>query len=62
MVDHHRFLAFDLGAESGRAVVGTLQEGRLSLQEISRFPNTPVQVRETLYWDVLALYNHILEG
>ncbi len=62
MVDHHRFLAFDLGAESGRAVVGTLQEGRLSLEEISRFPNTPVQVHETLYWDVLALYNHILEG
>jgi rhamnulokinase len=62
MVDNNRFLAFDLGAESGRAVVGTLQDGRLSLEEISRFPNTPVQVRETLYWDVLALYNHILEG
>ena len=58
----HRFLAFDLGAESGRAVVGTLQDGRLSLEEISRSPNIPVQVRETLYWDVLALYNNILEG
>jgi rhamnulokinase len=58
----HRFLAFDLGAESGRAVVGTLEDGRLSLEEISRFPNTPVQVHATLYWDVLALYHHILEG
>jgi len=58
----HRFLAFDLGAESGRAVVGTLQDARLSLEEISRFPNEPVQIRETLYWDVLALYNNILKG
>jgi rhamnulokinase len=61
-MDHYRFLAFDLGAESGRAVVGTLQNDRLFLEEISRFPNTPVQVHETLYWDALALYNHILEG
>jgi rhamnulokinase len=58
----HRFLAFDLGAESGRAVVGSLEDGRLSLEEISRFPNEPVQVRETLYWDVLALHNNILKG
>jgi rhamnulokinase len=58
----HRFLTFDLGAESGRAVVGTLEDGRLSLEEMSRFPNEPVQVRETLYWDVLALHNNILKG
>lgn len=58
----HRFLAFDLGAESGRAVVGTLQDGHLSLEEISRFPNEPVQVHNTLYWDVLALHNNVLKG
>jgi len=61
-MDLHRFLAFDLGAESGRAVVGTLQDGRLSLEEISRFPNEPVQIHDTLYWDVLALHNNILKG
>ncbi|MGA3325171.1 MAG: rhamnulokinase family protein [Terriglobia bacterium] len=58
----HRFLAFDLGAESGRAVVGTLQEGQLALEEISRFLNEPVPVQNTLYWDVLALHNNILKG
>lgn len=57
-----RFLAFDLGAESGRAIVGTLADGRLSLEEIHRFPNGPVDVSGTLYWDVLALYNNILQG
>jgi rhamnulokinase len=61
-MDLHRFLALDLGAESGRAVVGTLHDGCLSLEEISRFPNEPVAVRNNLYWDVLALHNNILKG
>jgi rhamnulokinase len=61
-VNLHRFLAFDLGAESGRAVVGTLQDGQLALEEVSRFPNEPVPVHNTLYWDVLALHNNILKG
>ena len=57
-----RFLAFDLGAESGRAIVGTLADGRVALEELYRFPNGPVDVRGTLYWDVLALYRNILTG
>ena len=57
-----RYLAFDLGAESGRAVVGTLQDGRLSLEEIHRFLNEPVEVCGTLHWDILSLYNNILKG
>lgn len=57
-----RYLAFDLGAESGRAVVGTLVDGRLSLEEIHRFPNEPVEVCDTWHWDVLALYHHVLKG
>ncbi len=58
----NRFLAFDIGAESGRAAVGTLQGDRLSLDEIHRFPNEPVRVCETLYWDILALYGNVLKG
>lgn len=58
----HRFLAFDLGAETGRAVVGTLDRDRLSLEEIHRFPNEPVEVCGTLHWDVLNLYNSLLKG
>ena len=61
-MDLHHFLAFDLGAESGRSVVGTLRDGQLSLEEIHRFPNEPVEVCETLHWDVLALYSNVLKG
>ena len=57
-----RFLAFDLGAESGRAMVGTLQDDRLTLEEIHRFPNEAVQVRGSLHWDLLWLYNNLLKG
>ncbi len=55
-----RFLAFDLGAESGRAVAATLDGGRLVLDEVHRFANDPVSVRGVLYWDVLALYANML--
>ena len=61
-MDLHRFLAFDLGAESGRAAVGTLAEGRLALEEIHRFSNEPVRICDTLHWDVLALYNNMLKA
>lgn len=57
-----RYLAFDLGAESGRAFTGTLADGRLSLEEIYRFPNEAVEVGGTLYWDILSLFNHLLKG
>ena len=61
-MDKNRFLAFDLGAESGRAVVGTLAEDRLRLQEIHRFPNNPVELGDTLYWNFLDLYMEVQEG
>ena len=61
-MDEKHFLAADLGAESGRVVVGTLADGRVSTEEIHRFPNEPVQVCGTLHWDVLSLYNNILKG
>lgn len=57
-----KFLAFDLGAESGRAVVGHLEGDRLHLEEIHRFPNGPVRVLDSLYWDVLHLWSEIKRG
>ena len=57
-----RFLAFDLGASNGRAVVGTLADGRLALEVIHRFGNDPVEVAGTLYWNVLGLFQNVLEG
>lgn len=57
-----RFLAFDLGAESGRAMLGTLAEGRLAIEEAHRFSNDPVRLPTGLYWDTLRLYWEMRRG
>jgi rhamnulokinase len=54
-----RFLAIDLGAESGRAMLGTLDGGRLALEEIHRWANEPVRLPDGLYWDTLRLFHEI---
>ena len=56
------FLALDLGAESGRAIAGSLDGGILALRELHRFPNTPVRLPTGLYWDTLRLFHEIVEG
>ena len=56
------YLAIDLGAESGRALLGSLSGGRLSVEELHRFPNTPVRVPGALYWDTLRLWHEIQHG
>jgi rhamnulokinase len=55
-------LAFDLGAGSGRAILGELKDGRLAIRELHRFPNDPVQVGNRLHWDVLRLFHEIKQG
>ena len=55
-------LAFDLGAESGRAMLGHLQDGLLKLEEIHRFPNLPLRVGASLHWDVLRLWGEVQQG
>lgn len=57
-----RVAAVDLGATSGRVMVGTVGEGRLELEEVHRFGNGPVRAGGTLYWDVLGLYRETLAG
>jgi rhamnulokinase len=56
------YLAIDLGAESGRLILGRLEAERLSLEEVHRFPNGPVRVHGHLYWDVLRMWSEILHG
>ncbi|RME73044.1 MAG: rhamnulokinase, partial [Chloroflexi bacterium] len=56
------FMAFDLGASSGRAVVGRFDGERLSLEEIHRFPNGPTQLLDSLYWDALRLFSEMKAG
>ncbi|MET8514823.1 rhamnulokinase family protein [Streptomyces sp. NPDC005077] len=60
--DPRPFAAVDLGASSGRVMVGRVGAGTLDLTEVHRFPNTPVRVGSTLHWDILALYRGVLEG
>jgi rhamnulokinase len=50
------YLAFDLGAESGRAMLGRLRDGRLALEEIHRFPNQPLHENGSLRWDIRRLW------
>jgi rhamnulokinase len=57
-----RFLAFDLGAESGRAMSAELRAGVLGLSEVCRFANEAVRVDGSLYWDAARLWLHMEEA
>ncbi len=62
MSETKNFLAFDLGAESGRAVAGRFDGARLSLEEIHRFPNGPIRIHDSLHWNVLSLFGELKHG
>jgi rhamnulokinase len=53
------YLALDLGAESGRGLLGRFDGQHLALEETHRFPNGPVQMLDTLYWDLPRLFEEI---
>jgi rhamnulokinase len=55
-------LAIDLGAESGRAIVGVLDGGRVTLHEVHRFPNLPCRLPTGLHWELTGLWGNVLEG
>src|SRR5438876_11103486 len=55
-----KLLAFDLGAESGRGLLGFFDGQKLRLEVVHRFPNGPVKTLDTLHWDVLRLYSEML--
>ena len=57
-----KLIAVDLGAESGRVVIGHLDQDALQLEEVHRFANGPVRVLESLHWDVLHLWSEIKLG
>ncbi|WP_037671470.1 FGGY-family carbohydrate kinase [Streptomyces griseus] len=56
------YAAVDLGASSGRVMVGRVTPDSLDLVEAHRFPNRPVRVPEGLRWDILSLYRGVLDG
>jgi rhamnulokinase len=57
-----QYIALDLGAESGRAIVGRLDGEKLSLEEAYRFPNGAVRVLNSLHWDPLRLLNEMKQS
>jgi rhamnulokinase len=56
------YLACDLGAESGRVMLGTLAEGRLELEEVHRFENRPLKAGASLHWNIPALWEGLKAG
>lgn len=58
----HYYIGCDLGAESGRVVLGRLGNERLEIEEIHRFPNGPTKLRGTLRWDVLRIFDELKTG
>ncbi len=56
------FLAFDVGASSGRAIVGTLNHKKLVLDEIYRFPNHGIKLHNSYYWNLLEIYSQIIKA
>ena len=56
------FFAVDLGATSGRTIIGTISQGKVNLEEITRFPNNLIETGGHFYWDIYALYFEIIKG
>ena len=56
------FLAFDLGASSGRGILGSFENGKLTLEEVHRFSNGPIEVEGSLYWDINSIFAEIKIG
>lgn len=54
--------AVDLGATSGRVILGHLEDGALRLEEVSRFANAPVRTPDGLHWSITELYRNVVEG
>jgi rhamnulokinase len=62
MASTKNLLAYDLGAESGRAILGQFDGSRLRLEVVHRFPNGPIRTLDTMHWDVLRLWGEMLVG
>ncbi|MBR5394838.1 MAG: rhamnulokinase [Bacteroidaceae bacterium] len=56
------FFAVDLGATSGRTILGSINEGKLQQRELTRFPNHIIETGGHFYWDIYALYHEIIRG
>ena len=62
MTSNLNFFAVDLGATSGRTILGSIVDGKLVQRELTRFPNNIIQTGGHFFWDIYALYNEIIRG
>ena len=58
---HYRFLAFDCGATSGRAILGTFADDGFRMEEVYRFPNQTLEIGGKYYWNVYGIYEHFIK-
>ena len=56
------FLAFDLGATSGRSILGIFDGNHFEMRELTRFPNAMIELHGKYYWDIFGLYKSLIEG
>ncbi|MDR2143289.1 MAG: rhamnulokinase [Treponema sp.] len=56
------YLAIDIGASSGRHILGWIDNGRINIEELYRFENAPVKQNGHLCWDIDGLFRHVVEG
>lgn len=56
------YIACDLGAESGRVILGTLRDGRLTLEEIHRFANGATKIQNSLRWNIIRIFDELKQG
>ena len=61
-MEKHIFLAFDLGATSGRSILGTVADGKVEIKELTRFPNAVTELHGKYYWNLMGLYQALREG
>ena len=62
MNNTRKFFAADLGATSGRTILGTIADGHIVMEELTRFPNHLIETGGHVYWDIFALYKEIIGG
>lgn len=62
MENNKCFFAVDLGATSGRTIIGTIADGKINLEELTRFDNNLIETGGHFYWDIYALYNEVIKG
>ncbi len=61
-MEKKNFLAFDLGATSGRTILGSLENGHLTIKELTRFPNIMIHLHDKYFWSIYALYGALKQG